>query len=200
MFGSNGSNRNTKKSAADCRTTAVQLLLMLSTSSDIDWKVYHLIECIVRVSEVMCADESVRSPKMLLQLYNNAWLHHQLFSQSKILKCLYLHSISKHAPEQYEIVCLKSINTENQERMFGHSRHIAEKTSNRHASNIITSVMIRMQCITGRTKATSVSSAAAHVSSFGGTIIPVEFAAKHKHSWQAHLYRISPFLVCGESV
>ena len=122
-----------KKSAADYRT-AVQLLLMLSTSSDIDWKVYPLIESIVRVSEVMYADESVCSPKMLLQLYNNTWLHpqlcYELFPNPKSRHAfygLYLHSISKHAPEQYEIVCLKSINTENQERMFGQSRHLLRK-------------------------------------------------------------------------
>ncbi len=31
---------------------------------------------------------------------------------------LYLLSIAVHAPLQYEIVCLKLINTENQERLF----------------------------------------------------------------------------------
>ncbi len=38
---------------------------------------------------------------------------------------LYLHSIVVHAPLQYEIVCLKSINTENQERLFQQAKSIA---------------------------------------------------------------------------
>ena len=31
----------------------------------------------------------------------------------------YLHAITAHSPTQYELSCLRSLNTENQERLFG---------------------------------------------------------------------------------
>ena len=66
-------------------------------------------------------------PKTVLQLYNSSWLHHELcktlFSQPHSVTYdkmfgTYLHALVVHAPRQYEIVSLRSINTENQERIF----------------------------------------------------------------------------------
>ena len=42
-------------------------------------------------------------------------------------------------------MCLKSINAESQEGMFGQCHRIAERTTNRHPDNIITQIMIRTQ-------------------------------------------------------
>lgn len=43
-----------------------------------NWKVVYLLQSIIRVSEVMYAFDKERCLKLLLQLYNNAWLHQQL--------------------------------------------------------------------------------------------------------------------------
>lgn len=56
-----------------------------------------------------------------------------------------MHALCSHAPQQYEIVCLKSVNTENQERFFGQARCTASLTSNRTSENIITNVLLCMQ-------------------------------------------------------
>ena len=117
-----------------------------------DWKVKALVESIVRISKIMYANETERSLKMVLRLYNNVWLHHELcydifqIPQSRnALFGLYVHSISRHAAEQYEIVCLRSANTENRERLFGKCRQTAESVTNRHPANTITNIMIHMQ-------------------------------------------------------
>ena len=156
----------------------------------------------------MYAYESERSPKMILRLYNNAWLHHELcytcsLFQTPHSRCklfgLYLHSITRHAAEQYELVCLKSVNAESQERMFGQCRGIAESCTNRQPANVIANVLFRMQTKKiNSTDKTIVRNAAAHLPVFQGTYIPSDFVIAHKESWQAHLEKISPFLVYGE--
>ena len=66
------------------------------------------------------------------------WVHHKL---CKDLFCTpreityqklfgaYLHSLLAHAPRQYEIICLRSVNTENQECMFQQAKKIGTNTS-----------------------------------------------------------------------
>ena len=49
----------------------------------------------------------------------------------------YLHHLIMHAPMQYEILNLSSVNTEAEERLFGQSKQIASKASNRHADNVL---------------------------------------------------------------
>ena len=200
-----------KKKAAELRATVIQLYHMIRACESGDWKVRALLESIVRISEIMYAHDSERSPKMILRLYNNVWLHHELCydlfqmpESRNALFGLYLHSISRHAAEQYEIVCLRSGNTENQERLFGQCRRTAESVTNRHPANIITNVMLRMQAKQiGTTKAngaTIVTKAAKGIPKYPGTHIPIEFVNAHKDSWQAHLEKISPFLIHGETV
>ena len=56
----------------------------------------------------------------------------------------YLHALTAHSPIQYELCCQRSLNTENQERLFGQARLIAESCTNHHAENI-PQVMLRLQ-------------------------------------------------------
>jgi hypothetical protein len=103
--------------------------------------VLQLLHSVIKVSQILYSDEEKRTPKQVLSLYNNAWLHMELckdliptprsISKRKMYG-IYLHALTSHAPQQYEIVCQKSINAENQERLFGQARRAAEATSNRH--------------------------------------------------------------------
>ena len=43
----------------------------------------------------------------------------------------YFHALTSHAAQQYEVVCLKSENTENEEKIFEMPKRIASTTSNR---------------------------------------------------------------------
>ena len=81
----------------------------------------------MKVCEIMYALDTQRSPWSVLQLYNLTWLNHELCKSLfvKFLEVthdklfgLYLRSIVIHAPLQYDVLCLRSVNTENQERIF----------------------------------------------------------------------------------
>ena len=85
------------------------------------------------------------SPRQVLQLYSNCWLHTELcaplFAQPKKLSRTkmfghYLHALTAHSPQQYGLVCQRSINTENQVRLFGQAQVIAEMYTNHH-TNVI---------------------------------------------------------------
>ncbi len=120
----------------------------------------------------------------------------------------YLHALTSHAPTQYELVSLRSLNTENQERLFGQARTKADACTNHHAENIIPQIMIRLQAkqeqrislIAVEKADTQVACAAKHLPSLPGITIKKSFTKCRVSSWQLYLQRISPFLTGGEGV
>ena len=63
---------------------------------------------------------------------------------------IYLHALTAHAPQQYEIVCQKSINAENQERLFDE-----EQLKRRHPDNILFTVLLCLQAKKEATRLTA---------------------------------------------
>ena len=120
-----------QSTGADIRMTAIHVLLLLINSS-VHESLTLLLHTVVKISEILYSLYNQRSPKSILQLYNTTWLHHtlcqELFSKPKTMSCknffgLYLHSLSSHAAPQYEIMCLRSVNAEHQERLFGQAHN-----------------------------------------------------------------------------
>ena len=200
-----------KVSGADMRATIIYVYKLLEKEK-VDSTVQQLLLTIITVSKILYLDEEKRTPKQVLSLYNRAWLHMELckdlFPRPKKLTRrklfgTYLHALTAHSPLQFEIISQKSVNTENQERLFGQARRAAEAASNRHPQNIISTVMLRLQAkkevgniIHSINEADSqVSKAAACLDQVSGTSISKSFVRTRLHSWQAHLERISPFLV-----
>ena len=67
-----------KKSASDLRTTLIQIFMMIHThASQVNWKV-HLLQSITIICKILYANDCECCPKLLLQLCNNTWIHHQL--------------------------------------------------------------------------------------------------------------------------
>ena len=102
----------------------------------------------------------------------------------------------------------KSVNTENQERIFQQAKQIALKCTNRKPENVIPSVLIRLQAkeITGKlsniyhsaiTRVENVSNKTPSnkTPAFTGTVISKCYIESRSNSWQAHLSRISAYLV-----
>ena len=199
-------------SGSDTRVVLLEvnnLLQCKNVSEDIKM----LLITAVKISERLYSSDDKRTPKSVLQLYNCTWLHHELckslFTQPKELTYgkffgIYLHSLVVHAPRQYEIICLKSINTENQERIFEQAKSIAHKCTNRKPDCIISQVSLRIQAreITGRLsdifhKAESRVGKIASKAPFNytGTVVSKAFIEQRSHSWQAHLSRISAYLI-----
>ena len=176
-----------------------------------------LLQTIVTISEILHSKDAVRSPRKLLKLYNSCWLHMELCAQlfqtpPKISRTKffghYLHALTAHSPDQYELVCQRSINAENQERFFGQARIIAETCTNHHASNVIPQVLLRLQAKQEHKHAfhslqkadSQVKQIAKHLPSAQNTHIKRCFIRTRKAKWQMHLYRISPFLELGRGV
>ena len=119
---------------------------------------------------------------------------------------VYLHSITVHAPYQLQIVSLLSVNTENQERIFSQARRSASLTSNRQPQNVLSTTVLRLQAknkltdTCGYNGDSRVAKAAANVPAYKGTHIDKEFLKHRSHSWEAHLLRISDYLVPGKGV
>ena len=114
-----------------------------------------LLETAVRISELIYLPDEKRTPRRILELYNITWLHHELCSKlfqsfhgdlSRNKFCgSYLHSLVIHAPLQFEIISLHSVNTENQERYFNQARRAATDASNHQPQNVIPTILLRLQ-------------------------------------------------------
>lgn len=94
------------------------------------------------------------------------------------------------------MVCLRSVNAECQERLFGQAKQIALNTTNPKPSNVIPEILLRLQMegklISAlRAGQTKVSNIGKHVSAYPGTCVDKEFVKSKSSSWQAHLQRLS---------
>lgn len=140
-----------KKSGADLRRVAIQVYLLLR-DLEVSPKVLQLLQTVIKMGEIAYSFDSARSPRQLLQLYNTCWLHMELcrdllakpkkISTSKMFGH-YIHALTVHSPTQFELSSLRSLNTENQERLFGQARVIAESCTNHHTENVIPQVYRR---------------------------------------------------------
>ena len=113
-----------------------------------------LVKTAVRISELLYVHDSGRHTRNILQLYNCIWLHHELcsklvstFQNGMTYKFFgtYLYALVAHAPQQLGIISLRSVNTENQVRIFEQARRSATAASNRHPSNVLSTTVLRLQ-------------------------------------------------------
>ena len=173
--------------------------------------VLNLIHTAVCISDVLYSPPE--EPRNILRFYNVCWLHHELCVSlfpsligTKFFG-LYFHSLLTHAPVQFELVSLRSVNTEANERLFHSVKSVAEKCINRHPSNIIPKVLMHVQAkelqgnligSTSNDQEHRVSQEAKGLPPYVGTAFSRMFVEKHSSSFQAHLERISTFLfACG---
>lgn len=120
---------------------------------------------------------------------------------------IYLHDISVHAAPQYEIVCLRSTNSESQERLFTQIKQTSLRATNRRVENVLPTVLLSLQAKqkvkvgTGmKGQDSMVSAVTKRLPICPGTTMDKPFVHSRLASWQAHLQRVSPFLTCGEGI
>ena len=205
-----------KITGADIRKVLIQLYLLLK-DLDCSSKIILLLQSILKITEIAYSRADKRCPRQLLQMYNMCWLHMELCKDllSKPVKLsktcmfgIYLHALTAHSPTQLELACLRSLNTEHQERLFSQIRRIAQKCTNHHPDNIIPQVLLRLQAKQEQREflksvvkvETQVSCVAKDLPQFPATKISTSFIQQREDSWQVHLQRISPFLVAGVDV
>ena len=111
----------------------------------------------------------------------------------------YLHALVAHAPQQLEIVSLRSVNTENKERLCDQACRSATAASDRHPQNVLYTAVLRLQAkaafksgVDAQQVADSiVAKADGDVTKYCGTLISKTFIQSRERSWQTHLRRIS---------
>ncbi len=177
-----------KVSGACFRVALLKIYLWLLSSEGVDRKVIMLVQSAVNMSKLLYLPDSSRTPKAILNLHNSTWLHHELCQElitnrhGQTLQRLfgvYLHDLMVHAPRQYELVCLRSTNSENQERLFSQLKHISLRATNRKTENVLPTILLSMQakqktltqtdCL--KHQDTMVSTVSAKLPKFKGTTI-----------------------------
>ena len=86
--------------------------------------------------------------------------------------------------------------------MFNTCNGITLATSNRQANSMLNNILIRVQSQnkTLQKQDREVRSLAASLTPFTNSKFSSEWIKQHQHVWQAHLERISDFLLCGPGV
>ena len=139
--------------------------------------VQHLLTTLVEIQGIAYSSEAERTPKSVLRMHNMTWYH--------------------------GILCREVLG------IFNTITKITASTSSYHPSHIIGNIFIRlqaekqMQAFQGSCfskQEASVSKLAASLPSYGNTIIPQDLKEKHIRSWQAHLERVSDFLLPGKGI
>ncbi len=204
-----------KAKGSDYRLAAVLLLICLLEHS-VEGNALIVMQTIVEISEIMYSNDHKRSPRQILRLFNLTWLHGEVcadtFSNPSLITRrkmfgIYFHAITSHAAPQYETVCLKSTNAEDEERLFGQADSITGNTSNRHPNHVIPNLLLRMQAQANKQTRYSVSEqqskiskAASQLPMHVNTCITKSLVKKKLYRWQAHLLRIATFLQPGPGV
>ena len=119
----------------------------------------------------------------------------------------YFHSLITHTPILNRIISLRSLNAELQERAFGQANAICKATSNYHPDHIISNIIVRFQVEANKEKHSlllqqnsTVSNLAKALPAFTNTFLPSALLETNTAEVQAHLERVSDFLLPGQGV
>ena len=166
------------------------------------------------ITHILYAKVQERCQQSVLRLHNQTFLHaiacEEIIGKPKILTDRrfygqYMHSLVCHAPIQHRIIALRSTNTEQQERHFSTFLSVSLATSSRRPGESITPGMIRMQAEMKQGERNAIQEQESQLGRLSkclpkaeNSIIPHRILLKYPYAYQAHLERISDFLLCGE--
>lgn len=168
----------------------------------------------VEIAKLCYAHDAERTPRAVLCLHNRTFLHayqcSTLFASPKSttrrrMFGRFFHSITTHAASLFRIVSLRSLNTEQHERMFQQAKGITKATSNNHTEHVISNVIQRLHFEQGveneiASQETQIKSLAQALGPMENTVFPHSMLEKVSEHYQAHLERISDFLLRGPGV
>jgi len=178
-----------------------------------------LLNTVVEMQDILYSDDNNRCPRLILRYHNLSFMHFLMCTlefgskpaalTARKLYGKYLHNLVSHQAIQLRIISGTASNAENEERVFNAIKGITNTTSNYRPSHVISNIFLRLQaeeelgcqkdCIGKQNNLISKSAASMQ---FPNTIIPSYILEDKKYSswWQAHLERISDFLLPGEGV
>ena len=209
-------NGKDTKRTFDYRCSLIQVAQ--HTRGKINPKAQALLDTLVEIQAIAYSSDEKRTPRQVLRFHNLAWYHATLckevieFKLNK-LTCRkfygnYFHNITSHAPLQNRIISGRSSNVEEQERIFNTLKNICRATSSYHPGQIIGNIFVRLQAEQQlKANQADVSKQQKHVSKlasalppFGNSKFSTSFLIEHSSSWQAHLEKISDYILPGKGV
>ena len=124
----------------------VAYLFVSSPESNDTTAVRKYVMCLVQISKILYSFDMTRSPKQCLQFYNCAFTVHELHLElfGTAMATQYFHALLLHGPQQHEVVCSRSVNTENEEQPFKSAANAA-KCTDRKPQNMLPTVLKRLK-------------------------------------------------------
>ena len=193
-------------------------ILMLKALQDIlpNSFVTTTLSTAVEIAELLYSRPHKRTQQSMLRLHNLSFVHAKLcsdhlsnpkkMSQRKMFG-RYFHAITAHSPLLYRIITPRLLNTEAEERVFGQCKAITRSTSNQHTSNIITNLLVRMHYEQKRSETNPLQEQESEVFKLAkslpakiNTVITFDWMENSSIHYQAHLERISDYLLHGPGV
>ena len=100
------------------------------------------VMCLVQISKILYSLDTSRSPKQCLQFYNCAFTVHELHLElfGAAMATQYFHALLLHGAQQHEVVCSRSVNTENEKPLFRSAANAA-KCIDRKPQNMLPTVL-----------------------------------------------------------
>ena len=202
------------KRCSDYRKALVLIVItMQKQKHGINDDVLKLFSTCVEIQHILYSKENDRTDANILRLYNLTYMHaticNKLFpaqtqAKHKVYRC-YFHSIICHAPTYYRLISLRSLNTEYQERIFKQGNAITNSTSNMHPTNVIKNALVRIQeenrigfrQNTFIAEESAIGKLATDLETLPNSFFSHNWINDHKTSFQAHLERISDYLLAG---
>ena len=206
-----------EKRAFDFRCLIITISSQLRGKAPL--KVQQLIDTLVQMAEILFKPEKDRCPRLILRYHNLSFYHAILCLEvigtqpTKLTRRKfygkYYHGLVRHAPIQLRIISGESSNAEDEERFFNSIKSITRETSSQHPSHIIGNIIIRLQaehafkqqfCTSRADQDSCVKKLAKSLPDFPDTLFQPFVLQKYKKQWQAHLEKISDFLLSGEGI
>ena len=198
---------------SDLRKAIILIYLKLKELNPND-KLTELYGTAVEIANLCYAHEDQRTQRSILRMHNITFLHAHLcavlFSIPKSttkrrMFGRYFNSLTAHAALLFRIVSLRSLNTEQHERMFQKAKGITKATSNNHAQHVITNIIQRLQFEEGSEEVigaqeSQIKSLSLTLGSTKNTHFPNSLLLEVPDHYQSHLERISDYLLCGPGV
>ena len=169
---------------------------------------------LTEIQQHLYANDSQRCPRSVLRLHNLTFVDAIMLNTLTEIKSMssrkfrgkYPHNLIVHDAMQNRIVSGATTHVESKERAFNAVKSITSSTSSNRPEHVIGNLFVRLQIeqnaskvITGNDKS-EVAELYSMITKVPNTFIPFEYIATNPGKWQAHLKRISDFLLAGPKV
>ena len=211
-------NNKDKVRGCDYRFSAIVVYLQLRDR--LSQSLLQVLETLVLIIKFAYLPASKRTARTILLTYNVAFRHalsvmNVLGKDAKGKKVsneklygIYSHSIFAHFPSVNRIIPLSSVHCESEERLFSQAKNISLNTSDRKLNHVRDNSIVRLQAEAQVKEATSQvvnTDWQSKISKFDKAVGPIENTRIYpglctKRELQAHLERISDYLLPGEGV